>query len=65
MTHADLVMLAERWLYAMGCGVVIFEQRTFSWEQPDALAWKSNESILVECKTSRSDFHADRKRVIR
>ncbi|MEL6349833.1 MAG: hypothetical protein AAFV53_42410 [Myxococcota bacterium] len=31
---------------------------------PDAIGWRGDYSILVECKTSRSDFFADKKKAI-
>jgi hypothetical protein len=61
VTHAELVERAERWLRGtMRCGVVIAESGSI-WcrEIPDAIGWKNNHSILVECKTSRADFRAD------
>lgn len=33
------------------------------YQEPDAIGWRNNgASILVECKASRSDFFADRKK---
>jgi hypothetical protein len=34
-------------------------------ETPDAIGWQSNHSILIECKTSRSDFLADKNKFFR
>ncbi len=67
MTHAELVKRAEKWLRGTaGCGVVITdEMRAANNEQPDALGWRGHVSILVECKVSRSDFLADRKKWFR
>lgn len=62
MTHVDLVERAERWLYSVGCGVVLTELVTYASGIPDAIGFRSDCSILVECKTSRSDFFADRKK---
>ena len=65
-THADLVKIAEKWLYkTMGCGVVFTELVTMCPEIPDAFGLRSDYTILVECKTSRSDFFADRKKIFR
>jgi len=67
-THDDLVKIAERWLLgSKGCGFAFAELMTQSntGEIPDALGWKGNKSILVECKTSRSDFLADKKKPFR
>lgn len=63
--HAELVSRASRWLKnSCGCSAVLSEIRAFtsSGECPDAIGWRSNYSILVECKTSRSDFLADKKK---
>lgn len=40
---------------------------TFAWngEQPDVIAFRSGISLLLEAKTSRSDFHADWKKAFR
>ncbi|WP_311949287.1 hypothetical protein [Halomonas piscis] len=68
MTHDDLVGRAEKWLRTMGCGVVFndsFRARTATGEQPDAIGWRDGLSILVECKVSRADFLADRKKRFR
>jgi hypothetical protein len=34
-------------------------------ETPDAIGWRVGRSILIECKTSRSDFLADGKKFFR
>ena len=62
MEHAELVVLAGKWLKAQGCGVVITEMTTIRPETPDAIGFKADCSWLIECKTSRSDFHADSKK---
>lgn len=49
----------------MGCGVV-FAEHTAGFEHPDAMGWKYGTwSIVVECKVSRADFFADRKKPTR
>jgi hypothetical protein len=66
MTHAQLVERAVRWLRYYRCGVVLSEQACVSGEMPDAIGWKrANHSVLVECKTSRADFLADRAKPFR
>lgn len=65
INHAELVTRAERWLRnTLHCGVVLAElvAYTNTGETPDAIGWVWNQSILVECKTSRSDFFADQKK---
>ena len=62
MTHAELVARAVKWLYNTRKCQVVFAERTAwggPWEVPDAIGFRSSESILVECKTSRGDFHRD------
>jgi len=80
-THAELVDRAGRWLRNSArteppdlhgnlritrCGVVLLEQ----WggcENPDAIGWytRGYQSILIECKTSRTDFRADKAKWVR
>jgi hypothetical protein len=62
MTHAELVVRAIRWLRNQkGCSFVLSEQFAAGVaEQPDAIGWKyGDQSHLIECKVSRSDFFAD------
>lgn len=61
MTHADLVRIAERWLWggARSCHVVFREFVTYAGEVPDAIGFDGSHSIVVECKASRADFRAD------
>jgi len=66
--HDNLVLRAERWLKTMGCGVVFrdeFSPSTHSGEHPDAIGWRDGLSIMIECKVSRSDFLADKKKRFR
>jgi len=52
--------MAEAWLRRSRCGIVLSEQGCSSGEMPDAIGWKGrNHSIVIECKISRADFHAD------
>ena len=62
-THADLVTLAREWLKPK-CSVVVSEINAGS-EQPDAIGWKGRETILIECKATRADFLADKKKFFR
>lgn len=65
MTHADLVQRAVKWLrYALRCGVVLAEHNA-GHEFPDAIGWRGSWSHVVECKISRADFFADRKKPTR
>ena len=68
MTHDDLVRRAGKWLRrSLNCGVVMTELSTYahSNETPDAIGWINQRSVLVECKTSRTDFKADMKKTSR
>ena len=60
-THEDLRKAAVRWLTnSKRCGVVLSEMTSAAGEIPDAIGWKHGFSYLVECKASRSDFHANK-----
>lgn len=61
MTHDQLVNRAGSWLHAR-CGFVIKDYHSFAAEFPDALGFRKNTSILVECKVSRNDFRQDQKK---
>lgn len=66
MTHADLVKKAAAWLRSKGCKVVLTE-RTTGKEFHDAIGWRPvwngvPVSYLVECKVSKSDFYADKRK---
>ena len=67
-SHDELVSRAGRWLRnSCGCGAVLEElvACTRNGEIPDAVGFRQNGSILVECKVSRSDFLRDRKKPFR
>lgn len=62
-THDELVQRAERWLYSSArCNFAIMEPRGHGLEIPDAIGWRYDGSILVECKVTRADFRHDRKK---
>ncbi|MCP3961358.1 MAG: hypothetical protein GY719_26215 [bacterium] len=68
MTHDELVERAARWLRnTRKCAAVFTEP--IAWkvrEVPDAIGFDaSGRSIVVECKTVRSDFHGDQQKVSR
>ncbi len=68
MTHDELVIRAVRWLAGTKrCGLVVDELVTSASETPDAIGWRYGGvfSILVECKVSVSDFHADKRKMHR
>ena len=48
------------------CGIILSEQYCASGEVPDVIGWKGScQSVLVECKVSRSDFLADANKPFR
>lgn len=68
MTHEELVLKAERWLKSQGCGVVFrdtFKAATHNGELPDAIGWRDGLSLLIECKASKADFLADKRKRFR
>ena len=62
--HGYLVKRAVRWLLnTRHMGVALAEAWQCTGEQPDAIGWRfDGYSILVECKASRADFVADRRK---
>jgi hypothetical protein len=67
MKHDHLVARAAEWLrHRYGCGIVLSEQYCVTGEVPDVIGWKAScQSVLVECKVSRSDFLADANKPFR
>ncbi len=65
--HAQLIERAVEWLrHTYRCGIILSEQYCASGEVPDVIGWKSFcQSVLVECKVSRSDFLADANKPFR
>lgn len=64
LTHSTLVKIAENWLLKR-CGFVFSELTTFAGETPDSIGFRSGSSILIECKASKTDFFADKKKIFR
>ena len=64
MSHAELVKLACVWLKRQRCVVILPEARhNATIEIPDAIGWTyDGRSLVVECKASRADFLADKKK---
>lgn len=75
-SHSDLCQVAVRWLRKSfqsgghGCQIAFAEPRIsyLGGESPDAIGFRVSEpsygggSVVVECKTSRSDFLADARK---
>lgn len=66
-THSELVKIAYRWVLKNGsCGVAFRELVcTANGEIPDVIGFGSSHSVLIECKATRSDFLADKKKSFR
>lgn len=67
-THKEGVKRVAAWLGGTRKMSVVMAERVVaaSTETPDAIAWSGRgESILVEVKVSRSDFHADKNKIFR
>ncbi len=67
LTHKMLVESAYKWALKSGkCGFAFKELVTYSPETADVIGFGSSmHSVLIECKASRSDFHADKKKAFR
>ncbi|WP_020474494.1 hypothetical protein [Zavarzinella formosa] len=48
----------------MKCQIAVSEM-SYGREIPDAIGWRWNDSILIECKVSRADFLRDKKKASR
>jgi hypothetical protein len=68
VTHEELCERARRWLSGSRRCEPVFSNIASCSEIPDAIGWSScygwSGSTVVECKTSRSDFYADRKKYL-
>lgn len=67
MAHSELVARGSAWLRKQGCAVVFSEltAHTRTGELPDVIGWRGGNSVLIECKVSRSDFLADKNKSFR
>ena len=70
ITHEQLVKRAKKWLEKahgnkFACGVVLTEYTCWLPEIPDVIGFNADRSILIECKVSRADFKADKKKSCR
>lgn len=63
MTHAELVDIAANWVHKKFD--VTIKEKSCGIEIPDVVGISLSRSILVECKVSRSDFHADKRKYSR
>lgn len=70
LTHKELVRITATWLKnnyrsMLKYPIVIAELKTANTETPDVIGFRYGNSILVECKVSRADFLADKKKWFR
>ena len=66
MTHKNLIKIGKRWLKLQEKCNVIISEKSNGTEIPDILGFKTaRHSVIIECKTSRSDFRADAKKWFR
>lgn len=65
MTHKELIELGSRFLRHQGYWMWLSEPSTDCREKPDLIAFKLSESIVIECKSSRSDFLKDKDKPFR
>ena len=70
LTHADLVTKGIKWLRSQGgkqwsAPLAFGEIVAVGNEIPDVIGFSSNGSTLIECKTSKSDFKRDKKKMFR
>ena len=64
--HALLIERGATWLQSQKCVVIVTDLTHYGSETPDVIGWKAGGwSVLIECKASRSDFHADKHKSFR
>lgn len=62
-THKQIVEIAYRWVLKNGgVGVAFKELKSMACEIPDVIGFDCWQSILIECKVSRSDFFSDKNK---
>lgn len=63
LTHKNLVEISYKWMVKRcGVGFAFKELKSIDDEIPDVIGFDSWQSILIECKVSRSDFFCDQKK---
>lgn len=70
LTHQDLVLRGAKWLRnrhrgCPGCNVILTEFVTSGSAIPDVIGFNRWDSVVLECKVSRSDFLADKRKIHR
>lgn len=65
LTHRELVARADRWLRGTMRCYPVFCESTSCAEAPDVIGWRSQGSVVVECKVSIEDLRRERAKYIR
>lgn len=66
LTHKQLVNLGARWMKGLSIrDWRILTETGYRTENPDIFAFAKYYSVLIECKASRADFLADKKKPFR
>ena len=66
MTHKELVAVSCKFARKLGFPLVIPEAKSTVDEIPDVIAFRGGgDSLVIECKVSRSDFLADKEKPFR
>lgn len=70
LTHKQAVKRIAGWMKMsrnanVRCSIVFAELVATTVETPDVIGWSGGRSVLVECKVSRADFLADKKKSFR
>jgi len=67
ITHQELVTFSVKWLRdEMKCPIVVSEFSPYAGENPDVIGfYDGGDSVLIECKVSRTDLSGDKKKPFR
>jgi len=64
LTHSELIEIGYKWCLTK-CAFAFKDLATINSETPDVIGFNSNGTFLLEAKTSRADFLADKKKRFR
>lgn len=63
MTHKQLVEISYKWMLKRGKMSIAFKElSSLASEIPDVIGFNGWDSMVIECKVSRSDFLSDKKK---
>lgn len=63
MNHKDLVKIASRWM--AGRHQIVITEKSAIYEMPDVVGFSYQWTTMIECKSSRSDFLRDKRKLTR